>query len=202
MAKTNTQLTHSGGPEVASPAYDRTPLKGKTSLRQLPWCGKINLRGEPHDTQFLDAVREVVGSRLPQQANHTAIGDQMLIFGLGPNEWMLHCELEHTATVLHNLQHNLIPTHHALTEVTDYYSMLELQGQYAIAALARGCPLDLHERSFPAKQCAQSRYGNASILLYKPDAAPLFTIQVRWSYAEYVWDYLASAINGLQDAEQ
>ena len=188
--------------KAASPGCQRIPVDGKISLRELPWCGKINLRGDTNlrdggNAQFLVAAAEALGVALPLEANTTAVGAGLLIFWLGPDEWLLHCELEHTETVLAQLRQKLARIHHAATEVTDYYSVLELKGENAAAVLARGCPLDLHHSQFGANQCAQTRFGNASILLYKPDTEPLFQLQVRWSFTEYVWDYLVSVIDSL-----
>lgn len=183
--------------ETTSPGGGREPVAGHTTLRELPWCGKINLRGDANDAQFVEAARAALGVPLPLAANTTASGDGMTIFWLGPDEWLLHCALERAQELRRQLTQALGGIHHAATEVTDYYTVLELQGEAAAAALARGCPLDLHENVFPAGQCAQTRFGNASVLLYKPEAAPCFAIQVRWSFTEYVWDYLVSALDCL-----
>ncbi len=183
-------------PKPTSPAHNRAPLEGKLTLRELPWCGKINLRGDPanpDDARFPAAATAALGFAPPLQANTTAGDGDTVIFWLGPNEWLVHCALERCAPLRERLEQELAGLHHAATEVTDYYSVLELKGAQAAAALARGCPLDLHERAFKAGQCAQSRFGNAGVLLHKPGAAPAFRLQVRWSFTGYVWDYLARA---------
>ena len=195
------------------PGRNRAPIEGNISLRERPWCGKINLRGNPNDAQFLNAAGEALGMPLPVDAGTTSVGTSAaggtsadtsaasseIIFWLGPDEWLLHCDLERTETLLQKLSAKLTPTsiHHAATVVTDYYTVLELKGENAGAVLARGCPLDTHARRFKATHCAQTRFGNASILLYKPDAEPSFHLQVRWSFTEYVWDYLAKVIDTL-----
>lgn len=199
--KTNTG-SDSQTVQPTSPAHDRTPLTDTTSLCELPWYGKINLRGDPNDPQFLSLIQQHAGIALPLKANTTASGEGVVAFNLGPDEWLLHCKIADTEKLIDKLQSNLSALHYAATEVTDYFTVLELSGEHAAAALARGCPLDLHEQSFQATQCAQTRFGNASVLLYKPDASPLFNIQVRWSFTEYVWDYLESAIQSLQDTEE
>ena len=186
-----------------SPAHHREPVEGKTSLRELPWCAKINLRGDPNNARFMSAAAEALGVALPTEPNTTATAktgtetDDATVFWLGPDEWLLHCNLARADTVLQQLQQKLAPLHHAATDVTDYYTVLELSGKDAAATLARGCPLDLHERVFKATHCAQTRFGNAGVLLYKPGAEPDFQIQVRWSFAVYVWDYLAKVIDSL-----
>lgn len=184
-----------------SPGWNRAPVEGNPGLRELPWCGKINLRGDPNDALFLNAAGEALGMPLPLEAGTTSAGTSAggngTVFWLGPNEWLLHCELEGTETLLQQLSGKLASMHHAATIVTDYYAVLELKGENAGAVLARGCPLDTHARRFKATQCAQTRFGNASILLYKPGAEPSFHIQVRWSFTEYVRDYLAKVIDTL-----
>jgi len=184
-----------------SPARNRAPLTAKsghsTALCELPWRGKINLRGAPQDAKFFDAAQSALGLELPRTANTTAEHKGLLAFWLGPDEWLLHCELARTEKIMRQLAAKLARAHHAATEVTDYYTLLEIAGEGAAAALARGCPLDLHLRAFPPGHCAQSRFGTASVLLHRIDEAR-FCVQVRWSFAEYVWDYLARAIESCQ----
>ena len=184
---------------ATSPGWKRSAREGAVGLRLLPWCGKINLRGDPGDAAFVNGAGEALGMPLPPEAHLTstsADGDG-LVFWLGPDEWLVHCNLARTETLLARLTEKLAPLHHAATEVTDYYAVLELTGENAAGILARGCPLDLHERRFKAAQCAQTRFGNASVLLYKPGAESLFHIQVRWSFTEYLWDYLVQVIDTL-----
>lgn len=197
--------------QTTSPAGNFAPIEGRIRLRALPCCGKVNLRGAPDDEKFLDAAREVLGMPLPLAANTTSVaadGDARMLFWLGPDEWLLHCKLARAENILSQLHKQLAGLHYAATDVTDYYTVLELAGaqtdedgdgrnEHAAAVLARGCPLDLHERAFKATQCAQTRFGNASVLLYKPDAEPLFQIQTRWSFTGYVWEYIATVIKSL-----
>lgn len=183
-----------------SPARNRAPLTtksgGSTTLRELPWRGKINLRGAPQDAAFTRAAHNALGLELPRIANTTAAHEDgdLLAFWLGPDEWLLQCELARTEEIMRQLAAHLARAHHAATEVTDYYNVLEIAGDDAAAALARGCPLDLHLRAFKPGQCAQSRFGNASVLLHRIEDAR-FCVQVRWSFTEYVWDFLARAID-------
>ena len=183
--------------QPTSPGGGRTPIEGQICLRELPLCGKINLRGDPGEPQFLNAAGEVLGMPLPLIANTTSACQNGIVFWLGPDEWLLHCEIARAKTVSEQLAQKLATLHYAATEVSDYYTVLEVKGENVAEVLARGCPLDTHEREFKAAQCAQTRFGNAGILLYKPGVEPVFQIQVRWSFTEYVWDYLARVIDTL-----
>ncbi len=187
-------LTAVAAPESAatSPYGARPPMESPAAgLRELPWCGKINIRGDPANAKFMRATQDL-HLPLPLLANTTAHCEAGTIFWLGPDEWLLRCDLAATEPLLQRLAQRLASTHHAVTEVTDYYAVFELAGENAAAILARGCPLDLHARQFHPPQCAQTRFGHASILLHKPTAT-VFEIQTRWSFADYVWCYLTAA---------
>ena len=55
-------------------------------MRELPWRGKINLRGAA--PEFFKAARAALGLELPRAANTVAAGGGLLAFWLGPDEWL------------------------------------------------------------------------------------------------------------------
>ena len=59
--------------------------------------------------------------------------------------------------------------------------------------ISRGCPLDLHVRSFPAVSLAQSQISKANVVLYCLEAETAFEITVRRSFAEYLFKWLCEA---------
>lgn len=173
-----------------------TPLAGRggNSLRQQPWCGKINLRGNPENHQFPESAASVLDMQLPLEPHTQYASADTTCYWSGPDEWWIHCRLDATGQLVDALRAKLQDTHSAVTEVTDYYTILRLDGPDAIALLSKACPLDLHPTEFTVNRCTQTRFGHASILLHKINDTPAFDIQVRWSHAEYVRDYLASAM--------
>lgn len=197
---------------ATSPGAHCEAISGAIALRELRMRGKINLRGgvgavlqsaagqtdaESAAGEFLAAATAAFGVAPPTTPNTVARADDaendVAIFWLAHDEWLAHCPPARVAEYQSRLRERLAGVHYAATEVTDYYTVLELAGRGAEEVLARGCPLDLHGSVFAAGQCAQSRFGNASVLLYKP-AADCFHIQVRWSFTEYVWNYLTRAL--------
>ena len=181
---------------ICTPLDAHRARHGVLSLQCIDWCGKINLRGDIDNAQFAETVQQICGVDAPRNAGEVAVGEQCTLFWLAPDEWLIHCPLAQTKPLLDQLHSRLHQQHFAATEISDYYVVLELNGADAADALARGCPLDLHPHNFARGQCAQTRFGNASVLLYKPDDAR-FYIQVRWSFAEYVWEYLNRVIDSL-----
>ena len=176
-------------PVSASPlAGLATPARG-IQLAERERLGKINLRGDAGNGEFLRAVRRILGTGLPLEANTTAAGDGVTVFWLGPDEWLIHCAQDQQTELMRRLRTGCGGMHVALTDVSDYYVVMRLSGGKATEVLAKGAPLDVHPGVFTAGRCAQTRYGHASILLHHVDATPTYDVQVRWSFAEYLWIY-------------
>ncbi len=182
---------------LTSACYDRKPIAGINSLRQLELCGKLNIRGNADDSNFLNGVKQALELNLPVNANTQNALNAKCLYWLGPDEWLLHCDLDETSKLEDAMHTQLTGLHHAVTEVSDYYTVLRLQGPDAETLLRKACPLDLHHSVFLSGCIAQTRFGHASILLHKLEDGESWDIQVRWTYAEYVWDYLISAMNTL-----
>ena len=182
--------------KTTSPAYNRKRVEGDNTLVELPWIGKINLRGNPEDTKFLEKARAAIGLDLPLEANTQNSNDSVTVYWLGPNEWLIHCDVNTVNKLMVTLKSELSSLHHAVTEVTDYYTVLQLQGPDVVELLSKGCPLDLHPDVFRSSACTQTRFGHASILLHKLDRST-FNIQVRWSYTEYVCGYLVVSLDAI-----
>jgi len=177
---------------VADPIM-QTPLNGQLhsgdglSVKELPPVTKINLRGKA--AAISTAVNSVTGLSSQLEPNTFKSSAANSIFWLGPDEWLLYSDNSDAASVVHKLRDALTDEHSAVVDVSDYYTVIEISGTNAISTLSSGTPLDLHPREFSAGQCAQTRFGNASILL-SCKSADCYEVQVRWSFAEYVWKYL------------
>ncbi len=182
---------------TTSPLWDRASITGKNTLTEQLICGKVNIRGSSDDSRFATSARQTFGLDLPHEPNTLVRSDNSTCYWLGPDEWLLHCPIEELNSLIDLGREKLAKFHHALVDVSDYYTVLRLEGTDSEILLAKACPLDLHSSKFPVETCAQTRFGNASILLDRRGKASSFDIQVRWSYAEYVWDYLAQAMKTL-----
>ena len=182
-------------PTKTSPLDGMTSPVGDVSLAEKRFMGKVNIRGDVVDATFATAAEQVLGTALPTKPNTVTQTDSFTVFWLGPDEWLIHCPVDTQMSLVVALQAAFAGHHAAITDVTDYFVMIEMRGEMARDVLARACPLDLHERNFKPGQCAQSYFANASILLHQVDEGA-YDIQVRWTYAQYLWDYLS------QSAEQ
>ncbi len=182
---------------ATSPADTRISIEGNIGLSELAWCGKLNLRGDLNNPQFVERVESTLGMTLPNKAHSCTANDTSTLYWLGPDEWLLHCPIATTERVRANLKASLSGIHSTVVDVSDYYTVLRLDGADSSTLLAKACPLDLHPQVFVEGACTQTRFGHASILLHKISSTPTYDIQVRWSFTEYVWDYLVSGMRTL-----
>lgn len=179
----------------------QTPLADKpavelagTGLTEMPLCGKITLRGSSDNKAIVAAAKKVSGLDLPVNANTFNQKGNMVLSWTGPNEWMLHCDLGECLATVDRLRKELADQHAAIVDVTDYYTMIELSGPLARKVLANGSAFDTHPTQFMTGQCTQTRYGHASILMNQMDDEPTYHIQIRWSYADYLFIYMHNAL--------
>lgn len=175
---------------------------GGIGLSDRAYIGKVNVRGDPNNPEFMAAVKQALNIELPIVPNTTRADERHTAFWLGPDEWLIHCPEDSQTEVLAALRQVTKRRHTAVTDVTDYYMVIRLSGVKAREVLSKGTPLDVHHNVFGPGVCAQTCFGHASILLYCVDNSPVFDIQVRWSFAEYLWMYLVDAAEEYKDSDQ
>ena len=168
-------------------------------LEARPFRGYLNLRGDPDDAPFSQAVRAATGLSLPLapntftqlllEAGETA-QDDCAIFWLGPDEWLLTLAPGREQALAARLGEALQGLRHALTDLTGSHISLRLAGPGARDVLAGGCSLDLHPRAFKTGQCAQTLLAKTGALLAMTDAEPVFELILRRSFAEHAVSWL------------
>lgn len=170
-------------------------------LEARPFRGYLNLRGDPDAAPFLQAVRAAAGLSLPLAPNtftqllpgegtEETAQDELAVFWLGPDEWLLTLAPGREQALAARLGEALQGLHHALTDLTGGQISLRLAGPRARDALAAGCSLDLHPRAFKTGQCAQTLLAKTGMLLAMTDAEPVFELILRRSFAADAVEWL------------
>jgi sarcosine oxidase, subunit gamma len=166
-------------------------------LGERSGLGKIDLRGDPGNRAFMTGVGRVLDLLLPTEPNTSATKGRVTALWLGPDEWLLTCPVDDVAFFINSLREALNDTHCAITEVSDGRVAVSLQGPSARDVLAKGCPLDLHPRSFTSGSCAPSLLAKASVLIHlvadDPAGGPTFDVYVARSFAHYLFSWLEDA---------
>jgi sarcosine oxidase subunit gamma len=167
------------------------PDSGASGMRLevRPHYGYLNLRGDPHDERFLQAVQQMLGHSLPCVPNTFTSADHT-VFWLGPDEWLLSTALGREKEIAGQLAKNLAGQCYSLVDVTGGQLLIRLSGEHVRGVLAKGCTLDLHPRIFKVGQCAQTTLAKTSMLIALIDDTPTFDIVLRRSFAEYAARWL------------
>lgn len=147
----------------------------------------INLRGNPDDAAFGAAASAALGLALPVQACTSTANAVCRVVWAGPDDWFVIAPKGQADVIASRLRKALAGVHHAVTDVSCGYTVLQLDGPMARDVLAQGCPLDLHPRAFQPGASAGSHFFKASIWLWQTDASPSFELLVRRSFMGYVW---------------
>lgn len=165
-------------------------------------AGCVNLRGNPADRAFVDAVAGVLGQDLPLPANTLTSGDRR-VYWLGPDEWLVVTDAADAAGTAALLGDALSDLHAAVNDISGGNVVLQLAGDGARDVLAKGCTLDLHPDVFPVSACAQTGLAKASVLLGLVDETSAWEIVVRRSFSDYLCRWLAHSArsHGLRFSE-
>lgn len=183
-----------------TPLQQREVVLAGGHLREAALTLKFSLRGDSSDQRFMQAVNGLLGNagagdlQIPVVPNTISAGGQSTIFWMGPDEWLLRCEPQATQILSSALSEDAFASafsglHAAAVDVSDYYTVFELHSADAMGLLARSCPLDLEKEFAEPGRCAQTRIGNAAVLL-DANGTDKWRVQARWSYAQYLWQIL------------
>ena len=190
-----------------SPLSHRAPIDGEGGairIAERPFLGKFVLRVDPKEAA--DLLLGAVGMSLPTAPLTTATAADLALLWLGPDEWMLVTPAEQAAAFV-DAENALAGVHHQLVAVGDYYTVIEISGSGARAALMKLTTLDLHPRAFAAGIVAGAMFGRTQATLWQmaddsADGGPLFRLIVRWSMADYLWCLVANAAREFGVPEQ
>lgn len=171
------------------------PTGGPVTFEERPFVGKISLRGDPANASFMTAAAKVLGASLPTEPLSFLDHDGYRIHWVGFDHWMIYAPEGAEGPLKAKLDAALEDIHHAAVDVSDYYTVIRVSGFKARALMQKGCPLDLHPRAFGPGRCAGTVFHHAAIFVAQTDAlddgSATYDVQIRWSFAQYLWDYFA-----------
>lgn len=171
-----------------------SPADAGVTLRERPFLGYLNLRGDPDDGAFLEAAEGALGIGLPVEPNTVRDGERGRALWLGPNEWLVVTASGDEPALRDRLEGALAGRSFAVCDVTGYYTTIALEGPNARDVLEKGCTLDLHPRAFTPGRCAQTLLSHAGIVLRPTgEGGDAWELIVRRSFADYVFVWIEDA---------
>jgi sarcosine oxidase subunit gamma len=183
-------MAEPGNREGLRPAQSETVALATSHFRSL-----LNLRCRPRDKDTVSALGDVLGLPLPLEPNRFTGSDSHALIWLGPDEWLAVLPDGAAADTERHIRARAgNDPWLSVVDVSHNYSGLLLAGPAAREVLAKGCPLDLHPRSFRGGDCAQTVLAGTRILLRCLDGEASMELLVRNSFARYTAAWLMDAM--------
>ncbi|MFI0786249.1 sarcosine oxidase subunit gamma [Streptomyces lydicus] len=175
-----------------------TGARGVT-LTERPFLTMVNLRVDPA-SEAAARLGKTLGAPLPRQCGHTTTSGPHTVVWLGPDEWLVLSRAESTE-VTAELREALGGDPGSVVDVSANRTTLELSGPSARQVLEKGCPLDLHARSFTPGRAVSTTVGPVAVLLWQVDDTPTYRLFPRSSFADYLARWLIDAMSEYRGPE-
>ncbi|NEA98733.1 sarcosine oxidase subunit gamma family protein [Streptomyces sp. SID13726] len=169
-----------------------TGARGVT-LAELPFLTMVNVRVDP-DSEAGERIGRTLGTRLPRECGGTATSGPRTVVWLGPDEWLVLTRPE-GASPGAELRQALADDPGSVVDVSANRTTLELSGPSARQVLEKGCPLDLHPRSFTPGRAVSTTVGPIAVVLWQVDDTPTYRLLPRSSFADYLARWLIDAMS-------
>lgn len=180
-------------PQSSMPSGGRV-FSDALRLTVLPERTVIQLRLATQTSRGIGSLK-VAGRPVPQSMN-TWSGDDPVICRIAPDTWLLLSALHGAADLLHAARTACGRKFCAITDLSDAYVTIALDGPRAVEVLARGCGINFAPTSFGLDACARTRLAQLPVVLRRV-THERFECVVDRSTAQYLFDWIHDAVAGL-----
>ena len=118
-------------------------------VKEISPLMKLNIRGKSRE--FLTTIGKNINMILPMEANTSSTSDNYTSMWLSPDEWMIvsndQVDKENNNYEIEELLFNKISKTNlgAVTDVSDQFVMINLNGEKIFDLLSNGCPFNFNE---------------------------------------------------------
>ena len=169
--------------------------KSYTGLRvkEISPIMKLNLRGK--SKEFLSTVGKNINMILPMKANTSSTSDNYTSFWLSPDEWMVisnnTVNKENNNYEIEELLFNKISKTNlgAVTDVSDQFAMINLEGEKIFDLLSSGCPFNFNEFKTKKGAVAQTLLLQIDLIIHLKEINTV-NLFVRRSFSEHLLSWI------------
>ena len=170
------------------------------SIREVSPIMKLNLRGKKRE--FFTTVGKHLDMILPTEANTSSSSSKLTSIWLSPDEWMVvsndtikkdtnKYELEE------NLYNSISKTNlGAVVDVTDQFTMLELEGSKIYELFSSGSPFNFNEFKEKKGSTTQTLLSNIDVIIHNK-GENLVNLFVRRSFSEHLYSWINDSASRL-----
>ncbi|GGU16130.1 sarcosine oxidase subunit gamma [Nocardioides albus] len=161
-------------------------------VREEQFLTMVGLR-VPIGSPDRERLAKVLGTELPARCGEVAVGHDVAVLWLSPDEFLVISQNVAGSTLVSYLRAGASEDGVAVLDLSANRTTLRLEGASARAVLEKGCPLDLHPRAFAPGTAVATSIGRVPVLLWKVENDS-YRILPRASYADFLGRWLIDAM--------
>ena len=173
--------------------------KNGVLIEELPFVGKINLRGDVKDRDFLSNVGSILNILIPTEPNTKIQNKEFQVFWLSPNEWLLNfLSNDNFTKIFEELSNKLNPEKTSITDTSENKTIIRVKGKNTTELLRKFMILDIDNILKDHSRIAQTIFVKIPILIIRNHLnvdEQSFDIHVNRSHTTYLRDLLLDGCN-------
>jgi sarcosine oxidase, subunit gamma len=170
------------------------------TIKEISPIMKLNVRG--NSREFLSTIGKNINMILPLEANTSSSSDKYTSMWLSPDEWMIisnnTIDKENNKYEIEEMLFNEISKTNlgAVTDVTDQFVLINLNGDKVFDLLSTGCPFDFSDFKNKKGAVVQTLLTQVDILVHQKEINNL-NLFVRRSFSEHLMSWMNDAASRL-----
>ena len=173
--------------------------KNRISIEEVPFVGKINLRGKSNDKDFLSNAGSVLEILLPLEPNTKIENNKFQVIWLSPNEWLINFfNNDIFNEKLNKLKNKLNPKKTSVTDISENKTIIRIRGDNVDELLRKFMVLDIQTVLEDNSKVAQTIFVKIPILIirnFQKEQMLCYDIHVNRSHTNYLTKLLLDGCN-------
>ena len=168
-------------------------------IEEQPFVGKINLRGNQNDRDFLSNTGSVLNILIPLDPNTKVQNKEFQVIWLGPNEWLISFFNEGIfSETLNELNNKLNPEKTSITDISENKTIIRIEGDQTTELLRKFIVLDIDNALNSNLRVAQTIFVKIPVLIIRNhhnQEKQSFDIHANRSHSNYLRNLLLDGCN-------
>ncbi len=170
------------------------------TIKEIYPVMKLNIRGKKKE--FFTNAEKALNMILPTEPNTSTTSDKLTSIWLSPDEWMVFSndiiEKGDNNYELENLLFSNISKNNfgSISDVTDQFVMINLEGKKIFELLSSGCPFNFNEFKKKKGSSAQTILNHIDVVIHHKHSYSI-NLFVRRSFSDHLWSWMNDAASRL-----
>ena len=170
------------------------------TIKEISPIIKLNLRGKSRD--FLTEIGKNINMILPIEANTSSTSDKYTSLWLSPDEWMIISNniinKDNNIYEIEELLFNKVSKTNlgSVTDVSDQFVMINLNGKRIFDLLSTGCPYDFTNFRLKVGSVTQTLLNQIDVIIHHKEENSI-NLLVRRSFSEHLVSWINDSASRL-----